>query len=588
MSLFADLKKRRVFKVAGVYLAIAWGATEILLVVIDHLGLPASLSTLTVILFVVGFPVAVFLAWVFDVTPEGIRRTEPGTAKSTLSVVVALLFLVVGTGGLYYLLDSRASRQTGERTALVLPPRSIAVLPFEAADAEDSSELLASGLVDELLARFGIIPDLKVTARASSFSNAIHGLDAREIGQRLGVRQLLQGRVRSAGENLRVNASLVDTISGYQIWGGTIEVAYADSMTLPARLVEEVIEALEFRVGEETRNRATRVRRTDPRAYDLYLLGRQRLRDEIDDNTLLAVRYFEQALEIDPDFAKAHAGLAMALPLASLYMRVAPDEAISRARDAALRAVAIDDSLPDAHFALANIEFQFYWDWTTAGREYRRVTALAPGYAEVLSQYAFFLATTGEHDSAIETMRRVVELDPLTANMELQVGWLLNYGRRFEEALAQFDNVEKMMPENATVHMLRAWPLLDLGRIDEAIAMADRSIELAPDDNLVLGGNAWTLARAGQKERALALLEKWRELSGSNYADPITDAVVHLALGNKDEGFHHIGKMIEQRAASVVFLPQGHEFDPVRDDPRFHSMLEQAGLARWARLEAPP
>ena len=593
MSLIRDLKNRRVFRAAGIYVAVAWGATEILIAVVDQLSLPQTLARVVVILFVVGFPVSMFLAWVFDVTPDGIRRTEPGTRKSVFTIGLAMTFLVAGTAGLYYFLDYRTDQQVAEQTALVLPLRSIAILPFESADADASSAALAIGIADELLTRLGAIPDLKLTGRASSFSTKLHGLDARTIGQMLGVRNILQGSLRSTGERLRINLSLIDAVSGYQVWAPSepIDIDREDLYRVSADLAARVVEGMDISIGSDTIKRVTHVRKADPRAYDLYLLGMQKLRDLVGDNTMLAVRYFEEALALEPNFAKAHAGLSFALQNAALFQFVTPDQAIARAREAAKQAIAIDPELPDGYSALVGIDWGFYWNWDSVVKTNTHALALAPNNVDVLSSYATVMAMTGQFDTAVERLRQVAELDPLTVDHKVQVGWVLQWAGRYEEALEQYDYALSIIPDDdthqlmrSTVHMHTALTLASLGQQEEAAEHAEKSMGLADGDILMSGGHAIIFARLGMRERALELFEQYEVIANdSGYADPITGLYLFVALGDHDRAIDYMERAVDERSPSVMFIPQDRDLDALRKNPRFVALMERTGLTLWAR-----
>ncbi len=593
MSLIRDLKNRRVFRAAGIYVAVAWGATEILIAVVDQLSLPQTLARVVVILFVVGFPVSMFLAWVFDVTPEGIRRTEPGTRKSAFTIGLAMAFLVAGTAGLYYFLDYRTDQQVAEQTALVLPFRSIAILPFESADADASSAALAIGIADELLTRLGAIPDLKLTGRASSFSTQLHGLDARTIGQMLGVRNILQGSLRATGERLRINVALVDTVSGYQVWTPKepFDIDREDLYRVSADLAVQVVNAMDINVGDDAMRRVTHVRKTDPRAYDLYLLGMQKLRDQVGDNTMLAVRYFEEALALEPDFAKAHAALSYALQGAALFQFITPDQALAKAREAAQQAIALDPELPDGYDALGGLDWSFYWNWESVIEASNHALALAPSNFDVLSNYSYVMAMTGQFDTGTERMRQVAELDPLTVDHEVQVGWLLAWSGRYDEALEQFDHALSIIPNDdthrlmrSTVHMHKALTLVSLGQQEEAAEHAEKSMGLADGDILMSGGHAIIFARLGMRERALELFEQYEVIANdSGYADPITGLYLFVALGDHDRAIDYMERAVDERSPSVMFIPQDRDLDALRKNPRFVALMERTGLTLWAR-----
>ncbi len=314
--IFAELRKRKVVQVAAIYGAIAWGVTEVVVTVSEQLFLPQWISTLAVIFFVVGFPVAMFLAWIFDITPDGIRRTAVSSRRGTATIAASLLLLAAGTAGLFFLIKPAIqARDEGRPAAPAVAANSVAVMPFVNSGGKPEDSYLVEGLSDELRDQLARVAGLRIAARSSSIAATRQGLDAYSASRQLGVANLVEGTVRRQGNVLRVSVQLIDGASGLAIWSNTFERGPQEFLNVQQAIAEAVVAEVLSESEVEVAEPATR----NPTANELMLLARHyeqqvRERQEVDERSLLeAIRLYRGAIEADPESALAHSRLAGAL-----------------------------------------------------------------------------------------------------------------------------------------------------------------------------------------------------------------------------------------------------------------------------------
>ncbi len=346
MSLFSELKRRNVFKVGGAYLVVAWLVIQVADTVAPQLGLPEWAPRFITLLVLLGFPLALVLAWIFDITPEGIRAdATPGT-KQVLAVGTVVAMAILG----WYV--PRLTR--GPQVAV--DTRSIAVLPFVNMSGDPAQEYFSDGISEEILNVLARAPQLRVAARTSSFAFKGQNMEVPDIAKALQVGMILEGSVRQQGERVRITAQLVDAETGFHVWSETYDRDLKDIFAVQDEIAGAIGDELEIRVGGERASGSDGVVTVDPGAYDLYLHGLALWQARSEQGLLDAVEDFNRAIEIDPKFAKAYGGLAMAYGvLADYTTQISYEESYARSQDAGERALALDPTLPEAFAALGNV-----------------------------------------------------------------------------------------------------------------------------------------------------------------------------------------------------------------------------------------
>lgn len=494
-SFFSELRRRKVVQAAAIYGAVAWGVTEVVVTVVEQLFLPQWVSTLAVIGFVVGFPVAMFLAWTFDITADGIQRTALSSRRGKASIAASMALLVAGTAGLFLLIRPALQHQQDLSRTVSILPNSVAVLPFENAGLNPRDSYLNEGLSDELRDQLGRIPELRIAARSSSVAAHQKQADAMSVSAQLGVAMLVEGSVRQRGNALRVSVQLIEGSTGLALWSETYDRGPQELLSVQQAIAEEVIRRLlpDTEVAESqpvTRN-AT--------ANELLLLARYyeqqvRAREEVDRETLLeAIRLYREAVEADPESALANSRLAGAL----LYLGD-----LEAAEAPIFKALSLNPELSEVQHTLGL--YYFSRGMPEALTAFRRAVELNPNNADALAYYAYGLWMNGVNDGVAELYRQALELDPLSLSRYGALGEFLGTEGRTEETLQLAQRVEQLFDGAEGFRLIARLQELT-GNIDRAIAWTIRARDLQPGNRDHVLRLSELYAEIGDFETALAL-----------------------------------------------------------------------------------
>lgn len=415
MAFFAELKRRRVGKVAIAYGTIAWLVTEASSVVLPALHVPDWTVTFVVVFLLVGFPVAMVLAWIFDVGPQGIERTEPLAdeprsthARLRMAYAGVVLVLMAGLGYLLY------ERGFG-RAQANQPHSSIAVLPFTNLSGDPARDYFSDGMSEELLNLLARIPGLKVASRTSSFAYKGRNLDIREVGRELGVETVLEGSVRQAGEQVRITAQLIDAETGFHLWSETYDRRLEDIFRVQDDIAAAIVDKLRIELAPQEQALAMRDKAPtqNVEAYELYLQGRAAWKRRGEENLRNAIDLFQRAVGLDPSFARAHAAIAAAYVVLPGYTPEQGDERelLPMAETSARRALSLDPKIGEAHAVLAQINSE-RGDLLDAESGFFFAISLEPNEATPHHWYSILLGKVGRIELAMEQARRAYELDP--------------------------------------------------------------------------------------------------------------------------------------------------------------------------------
>ncbi len=461
-----------------------------------------------------------------------------------------------------------------------LADASIAVLPFANLSPDPEAEYFSDGMTDEIIAALSQVRGLRVTARTSSFMFKGRNVDVREIGEQLRVRTLLEGSVRKAGNRIRLTAQLVSVADGYHLWSQTYERTLADVFAVQDELARAIAATLTQKVAGTSSGRLVQPATGNVDAYTLYLQGRHAWALASLEGFQAAVDRFEQAVAVDPDYALAHAWLAYGYAMLGFdeFGLKPPLEMRPKVRAAANRAIELDDSLGDAHFARALLAGLYDWDWSLAQGEFER--AMEGVSASSLAQhwYAIFLCGMGRAEQALQIILRAQILDPLSLTVQVSVGRCLHYARRFDEAVEKFHVHLELNPASLQGYVSMARSLLVLRRLDEAVSELERGIGLIGRLPILLSFSAQAHAGLGHTDRALALLAEIREQAAERHVPLMYQAQIHFSLGDLDEGFRLLELAADQRSGWMLFLRGEPGWDPLRKDPRFMALLRRLRL----------
>ena len=455
---------------------------------------------------------------------------------------------------------------------------SLAVLPMVNVSPDAEMEYFSDGITESIINALTQLPKLRVVPRSTVFRYKSPDLDPQQVGRELGVRAVLTGRVLHFGERLVVNAELIDVANESQLWGEQYNRKPADIFEVQEEISKEISQKLLSKLSGEERKRLTKRHTHDPEAYRHYLKGRFYWNKRTEENFRKGIEHFHQAIEVDPDYALAYAGLADSYILLVFYAAQNPGEAMAKAKAAAITALKLDDSLAEAHNSLAYIHYVYDWNWPAAEREFKKALKLNPKYATAHHWYAFKLAAAGRHEDAIAEMKLARELDPLALIINTEVGWAYYFARQYDKAVEQYQKSLEMDPGFGAAHMFMGTAYVQQGRYGEGIAELLKAIELSGGGIGMNGLLGHAYARAGDREAALRMIAELNQQPAGKYVSPYNLALIYAGLGETDKTLELLNEACEHRSLFLAWLNVEPMFDSVRPDPRFAELVRRIGL----------
>ena len=588
MSFFEELKRRNVVRVGIAYAVSAWVLLQMFDVIGEILDLPAWGGKMILTALVIGFFLALIFAWIFELTPEGLKKeTEIDRSQSVthstgrkLNFVTMVLMAVALS---WFAWDKFGPGPDTAVTAVVEPAastvapvaeRSIAVLPFADMSPEKDQEYLSDGIAEELLNLLVKVPDLQVAARTSSFSFKGKEVTIADVARELHVANVLEGSVRKSGNRVRITAQLIQASSGFHLYSETFDRALDDVFGIQDEISAAVVEALKIKLL----GAGPKSVEYDPEAYALYLQGRYFFERRTQADWEKAASAYEQALQIDPDYAAAWAGLSRvyASQAGATYIDLHPGYA--QARQAAQKALTLEPAQPDGYLAQATIQMSYDWDWAGAEASLQRALELTPGLADAVTEMGLLQRYLGDLDQAVALERRAVELDPLSLRGLHALGMALIYADQLDEAEQVYQRLLTLNPEIPTANQARARVLQLKGRPQEALAIAEQESDPFWSEY----GTLIAFYALGRTDEADARLPGFIEQNQGDSAFQI--AQIYGFRGDDDKVFEWLDRAYVQRDGGLPEMM----FDPYLmkywDDPRWAAILKKAGLYEaWVR-----
>jgi eukaryotic-like serine/threonine-protein kinase len=463
---------------------------------------------------------------------------------------------------------------------------SLAVLPFFNASDDPNMEYLSDGITESIMNSLSHLPQLKVMARSTVFRYKGPDVDPREVGNILGVRAVMMGRVQQLGDHLVISAELVDVQDGSRIWGDQYHRKSSDIFALQDDLAWEISEKLRLRLSGEQKEKLTKRFTENREAYEFYLKGRHAWGRRANEDLKKGVEYFRQAIAKDPNYSLARAGIADCLLLLGLFGADSPREIMPQAKAAAMKSIQLDESLGEAYASLAQIEFIYDWDWTAAQADFQQAARLSATYPTAHQWHGEYLASMGLFDQGLEELKRARDLDPLSLIINTNLGLTFYWARRYDLAIEQLERALELEPNffRAHLHLGMAYERKLMYR--EAIAELEKA--------RCINENSWTIAGLGQAfasfgERAEAekLLDRLLELSRRQYVSCATIAVLYAGFEDRaDQTIEWLEKAFEERSGLLIWLNVWPIFDNLRSDARFVRLLKRIGFGNSGeRLE---
>jgi eukaryotic-like serine/threonine-protein kinase len=456
--------------------------------------------------------------------------------------------------------------------------RSIAVLPFVNSSADPENEYFSDGMTDELITALSKVEGLQVASRTSVFALKSLREDVRTLGSRLNVATVLDGTVRKSGNRIRITVQLSRVSDGRLLWSERYDREMSDVFAIQDEIAGTIVRTLRATLlgdlGDLTPVRYT----ANVKAYSLYLKGRFCWNRRTQEGIREGIRYFEQAIAEDPDYALAYSGLADSYALDLDYKGAPVFEGMERAKAEARKAIALDETLAEAHTSLGWVTFIYDWDWAAAEQQFRRAVELNPRYSTAHQWYSWFLAAMGRFEESLEHGRTAAELDPASVSIRRSMGWLQYYARQHDGALDNLRRGLAMDPTAAETHRLLGLVYLQQGSLDEAAAAFKEALANSPNDSLALAGLGHVAARRGRADEAMAILAELDAKAKLRYVSPVAQAQLYVTLDQRDRAFEWLDRAYQDRRGWLAYLKIEPMLDGVRDDARFQRMLERMRL----------
>ena len=456
--------------------------------------------------------------------------------------------------------------------------QSIAICPFANVGGDPEADYLAEGIAESIIRSLSRLPNLRVMSRATMSRYKAREIDPVMVGRELGVRALLSGRVLHRGEALAVRVELVHTNDGSVLWSENYNRKMTDILVIEEEIAREISERLRIKITGEDAEKLLRRPSENTEAYRLFLKGRFHCEKRTADGLRKGIAHFQEAIEQDPLYALAYAGIATAYNMLGFYMHLAPDDAFSKARAASIKALDIDATLSEAHSARGFPYFYYEWDWQNAEREYRQAIELEPGDAAARQFYAAFLVARGRFDEAFVQLASAEDHDPLSLPIKAARGWCSFLARRYAQGIDALQKLLEMDPHFAVAEQVLGWCYTAMGRGEEAVEHLQRIAGMANAPTFYRSSLAQALAVAGRKDEAEGMLRELAAVRSHRYVPAFQLALTCGSLGEKVRAFAYLQESLDERGWQLVFLGRDPRLDALRDDPRFDGFLKKVGV----------
>ena len=609
MSFFNELKRRNVFKVAAAYIIVGWLIMQAGEVMGPALRLPEWINSALAFFLILGFPLAMFFAWAFEMTPEGLKKEKDVDRSQSITAVTGaklnrtiMVVLVLALGFFAFdkfILDPKrdaqlvqetqkaaeqSARTTETTTTEAIPEKdapgekSIAVLPFVNMSDDGANEYFSDGLSEELLNLLAKIPELKVAARTSSFQFKGQTGDIDTIAKQLKVANVLEGSVRKAGNQVRITAQLIKADDGYHLWSETYDRTLENIFAVQDEIAAAVVEALKITLLGAA---APVSKQANPEAYALFLQGRYWYNLASKENADKSVDAYQRAIDIDPDYAPAWAGLAISTVYRAGQGWVELDAGVRKARMAAERAVALDPELALGWVSMAKVHGDYKWNWTAANEYMQKALALEPNASDVQYAAGRLAGTLGQLDEAVALYRQAHATDPLNQRAIDAVASILEVAGHLQEAEEVERHLYALNPDYAGIHTTISWILLRQGKAEEALA----EVEKETDEfwgGLLKHLSLYSLGRHAEADAEFAdFIEKFHDFGAYQIAESYGWRNQH------DEAFKWLNIAFDQRDPGMASLLKDHTLRNLQHDPRWEVLLEKMGLLEaWKKMPA--
>ena len=569
-AFITELRRRRVFRVAVVYAGVAFIVIQIIDGAFDYLKIPEWVGSLIIIMLAVGFPIAVGMAWAFDLTAEGLVRAkvkrEPTAAKAphhvvignkTLAVIAALAIIVA----VWALLREPSPGAT--------PITSIAVLPLDNLMGDPAEDYFVEGMHEAIITNLARLSALKVISRTSAMRYKDTDKLVPEIARELNVDAVVEGSILKAGNRVRIAAQLIHGASDEHLWANDYEGDLTDILSLQKTIARAIAKEIGLALKPEEEAYLASARKVNPEAYNLYLKGWHFRTRETPEGTQKAVEYLEQAVAIDPNFAQAYALLVQGYFMLDAFGVISSREARTKARDAVERALELDDTLPDTHVYLGLYLYMYEWDWRGAERAFKRAIELDLNHVHAHFEYGLFMGRLGRFEEALVEAQRAKELDPLSLQADFCIGTVYLVNRQYDKAIEQFERILELDPGQLPSRSSLAGAYYYKSMYAEAL---EEYQKLGNRTRIMLVYYAM-----GRKTEALAYFDSLKVAWEQQGIGSVSMAV-YSRLGDKEEALNMLEKAYQERYWNMYVIKTSPEMDFLRAEPRFKALMQKMGL----------
>ncbi|KPL26420.1 MAG: hypothetical protein AMS23_01785 [Bacteroides sp. SM1_62] len=569
-----ELKRRKVIRVIIVYAAASFVILELVSIVAEPFGLPDWTIKLVFVILCVGLIISIILSWIYDITPEGIEKTQsvkvvsgedkPVTSNSwkiasyiSLIVIVALIILNI----------IPRTNLSGKRTTL---EKSIAILPFRNDSPDTANEFFINGIMESILDNLCKIEDLRVIARTSVEQYRDKPMHVAKIAEALNVFYILEGSGQRYENQIRLTVQLIDAVHDKHIWSRQYDKDIEDVFSIQSEIAQLIASEIRAVVTPEVKLRIEKEPTVNMEAYNLYLQGRHHFtrggqgKESIDQS----IQFYQRALDADPDFALAYSGLAASYSAYAYSGSFPRSEVMNLAKEAARKALSIDNTLGEAHAELAWTRIYQDFNWKEGERGLKLALELNPNYAIAHRNYSWLLTFIGRHEESIAEAKRAMELDPLSNPFWSWLARAYSYARDYDRAIAEFQKLLRNYPDSDFERSWLSLAYLSKGMNQEALSEISKVKDIDWVDGYIYGVT-------GEKEKAQEVLEYYLERSKSEFVKPTDFTVIYTGLGEYDKALEYLEQAYETREGWLVLMQVEPLYDSLRKEPRFQEILDK-------------
>ena len=569
-NFFVELRRRNVYRVGAAYAVVSWLLIQIATQVFPFFEIPNWATRMVIIFLLLGFPVALVLAWAYELTPEGLQRADEvdpklparrGAGRTLNFVIIGVLVAVIAIMAWQHYRPARSSR-AGDA-----PERSIAILPFVDLSQARDQEYFTDGITEQIIDSLARVHGLFVVARTTAFSFKNKNMDIRDIGRQLGVSHVLEGSVRHGPGKVRIAAQLIDVANGFHLWSETYDSTEQDLFSLQSDVARKVASALKIELHLAETTQLAKPLTLNPEAYDSYLRGRYLLEKRTVDSIQKGRALFEEAVAKDPRFALGHAGIADSYILLGKLGAITSEEVSTRAWPEVSSALTLDENLAEGYVSRGILLTDFEWNWPAAEPDFRKALELNPNSANAHHWYALHLGEIGRFAEALREIATAEKLDSLDPGILSSKAKIFCAARRYEEAIAQCRKTLDLEGNFGRAVSILAQAYIHNRQYPEGIKAAQKYVELSKDSGWAKLELAYAYAAAGNKAESERIVNEVTSLPGP--FSPYDMATIYAAWREPNKAMDWLEKAIERRSVDVIWIRVDPRLDPARSDPRF-------------------